>query len=145
MEVLLDPTVIVSTIISLLIGMLSTKLTRLGDSLFSHASLIPTKLYTRIRMLKWRHKKKLILEARNQHNVTWSIIRAHAFLMLFALSVTFYLLAILIPPFKEIGSLPKSVQLFITSPIYILEVLWLIQREKAQELVRVAGKHITSK
>lgn len=143
MEAIFDPAVIIGIIAALLIAMLSNKLARLGDALISHASLMPTKAHTRIRVLKWRHRKNLIMDARNPHRVTWSIIRTYALLILFVLIASFYTLASIIPPLNVIISLPKSAQALITAPIYILEILWLIQKEKTQELVKTAGRHIT--
>lgn len=143
MEALLEPAVIIPLIVTFLIGLLTHKLARLGDALLHHASLMPTKVHARIRALKWRNRKNLILDARNPHKVTWSIIRAYALLILFVLLLVFYMLASLIPPFNSIFSLPKSTQALMTSPIYILEALWLFQKEKAQELVKAAGRNIT--
>ncbi len=64
MEVLFEPTVIVSLIASLLIAMLSRRLTRLGEFLISHISLLPMRIRTKIRILKWRQRKtsSLLLE-----------------------------------------------------------------------------------
>lgn len=143
MEVLLEPTVIVSLIASLLIAMLSRRLTRLGEFMISHISLLPMRVRTKIRILKWRHRKNIILTARNQHKVTWSIVRTYTFLIFFVLIVIFYLCLITIGPLNGIGNLPRSVQALISSPIYIFEVLWLLQNSKAQTLVKTAERRVT--
>ncbi|MBV1928501.1 MAG: hypothetical protein KUG81_03210 [Gammaproteobacteria bacterium] len=143
MEVLFEPAVITSLLVSLFIAMLSKRLTRLGEYFISHISLLPKKVRTKIRVLKWRYRKTLILTARNQHNVTWAIVRTYTFLMFFVVVITLYLMLITIGPLKGIGNLPASVQAFIASPIYIFEVLWLLQKYKAQVLVKVAGKRVT--
>ncbi len=144
MEVLLEPAVIVSLISSLLIAMLSTRLAGLGEFLLGHVSLLPSKAISRIRTVKWRYKKNLILNARNQHKVTWAIVRTYAFLIFFVLVIVLYLLLITIGPLKGIGNLPGAVQAFIAAPIYVIEVLWLLQKEKAQDLVKVAEQRVTS-
>ncbi|WP_045857950.1 hypothetical protein [Teredinibacter purpureus] len=143
MEVLLEPAVIVSLIGSLLIAMLSKRLAGLGEFFLGHVSLIPSKAIGRIRVLKWRYRKNLILSARNQHRVTWAIVRTYSFLIFFVLVIVLYLLLITIGPLKGIGNLPGSVQAFIAAPIYIIEVLWLLQKEKAQDLIKVAEKRVT--
>lgn len=144
MEVLLEPAVIVSLVGSLLIALLSKRLASLGEFLLRHASLIPLKTVARIRVLKRRHRKTLILNARNQHKVTWAIVRTYSFLIFFFLVIALYLLLITIGPLKGIGNLPRSVQVFVAAPIYIFEVLWLLQKDKAQQLVKVAEHRVTS-
>lgn len=144
MEVLLEPAVVVSLVGSLLIAMLSKRLANLGEFLLGHVSLIPSKALTRICVLKWRYRKNLILSSRNQHKVTWAIVRTYSFLVFFVLVIVFYLLLITIGPLKGIGNLPGAVQAFIAAPIYIFEVLWLLQKERAQDLVKVAGQRVTS-
>ena len=144
MEVLFEPSVITSLIVSAVIAMLSKRLTHMGEFLISHISLLPKKARTKIRVLKLKYRKRLILTARNQHNVTLAIVRTYTFLMFFGLAIALYLILITIGPFKGIGSLPASAQAFIASPIYIFEVLWLLQKDKAQILVKIAGKRVTN-
>lgn len=57
MEVLYEPTVIVSLVSSLLIAMLSQRLASLGEFLLSHTFLIPSKAITRIRVINWRYRR----------------------------------------------------------------------------------------
>lgn len=143
MEVLLEPAVIVSLIGGLLIAMLSKRLASLGEFCLSHVSLLPSKAIGRIRVLKRRYTKKLILSARNPHRVTLAIVRTYSFLIFLVLVVVLYLLLITIGPLKGIGNLPRAVQAFIAAPIYIVEILWLLQKEKSQDLIKVAEKRVT--
>ncbi|WP_425973267.1 hypothetical protein, partial [Aeromonas caviae] len=50
-----------------------------------------------------------------------------------------------IGPLKGIGNLPSSFIMLISSPIYIFEILWLIQRDKAQTLVKIADEKIINR
>lgn len=144
MEVLFEPAVLVSLLGSLLIAMISQRLTSLGEFLLGHVSLIPSKALTRIRVMKWRYIRNLILSARNHHKITWAIVRTYSFLIFFVSVIVLYILLITIGPLNGIGNLPGPVQAFIAAPIYIFEVLWLLQKEKAQELVKVAERRVTS-
>lgn len=144
MEVLFEPAVLVSIFGSLLIAMLSKRLTRLGEYLITHISLAPKKVHGRLRILKWRNKKKLILTARSPHKVTWAIVRTYAYLIFFVLVIVLYLLLITLGPLKSIGKLPWELQAFIASPIYVFEILWLLQKEKTRQLVNVAEQRVTN-
>lgn len=144
MDVFFEPAVIVSLVCSLFIAMLSKRLTHLGEYLIVRLSPFSGKIRTRIRVLRWQKRKKLILDARSYHKVTWSIIRTYTLLIFFVLAIVLYLLLIAIGPLKGIGSIPWPIQAFIASPIYVFEVLWLLQKEKATVLVRVAEQRVTS-
>ena len=144
MDVFLEPAVIVSLVCSLLIAMLSKRLTHVGEYLITHISPFPERIRTRIRVLRWQNRKKLILDALSYHKVTWSIIRTYTLLIFFALAIVLYLLLIAIGPLKGIGTLPWPIQAFIASPVYVLEVLWLLQKEKTTVLVRVAEQRVTN-
>jgi hypothetical protein len=140
MEVFLEPAVIVGLIAVLL----SKRLADLGEFLLGHMSLVPSKALGRVRVLRWRYRKNLILSARNQHKVTWAIVRTYSLLIFFVLVIVLYLLLITIGPLKGIGDLPQAVQAFIAAPIYITEVLWLLQKEKAQDIITASEKLVTS-
>ncbi len=144
MEVLLESSVLVSILGSLLIAMLSRRLTRLGEYLLTHISLAPRKVRGRLRIAKWRNKKNLLLKARSPHQVTWAILRTYSYLIFFVLIIALYLLLVTLGPLKGIGSLPWQLQAFIASPIYIFEILWLLQKEKTLTLVRIAEQRVTS-
>ena len=142
MDILLEPTVFASVVISLLIAMLSNRLANFGEFLIAHVSLLPVKVRNRIRVVKWRRKKKIILTIRNHHKVTRAIIRSYTLLIFFFLTSVLYMFLITTGPLKGMGSFPSSIQLLITSPIYLFEVLWLLQRDEAQTLIKVADKRL---
>lgn len=141
MEIFFEPAVLVSIFFSVIIAMLSRRLTRLGEYLIAHISLLPIRFVTRVRIAKWRYRKNLVLTARNQHKVTWAIVRTYTLQRYFFSAFILYLLLIAIGPLKGVGSLPASVQLLIAAPIYVFEVIWLLQKDKAQALVKAAGRY----
>jgi hypothetical protein len=143
MEVIFEPAVLISLIGGLFIAMLSKRLTRLGEYVISHFSLLPVKSRRKIHILKWRHRKSLIITARSHHKVTWAIVRCYTLLILFILVITLYLLLITVGPLQGMGKLPGSVQAFISAPIYVFEILWILQKDKAQTLIKVAERRVT--
>ena len=100
MDILLEPTVIASVVISLLIAMLSNRLANFGEFLIAHVSLLPVKVRNRIRVVKWRRKKKIILTIRNHHKVTRAIIRSYTLLIFFFLTSVLYMFLITTGPLK---------------------------------------------
>lgn len=145
MDVLFEPAVLVSLVITLVVAMLSKRLSILGEYLIAHISLIPGRFRERLRVKRWRSRRKLIEIARGHHRVTLSIVRTYALLLVFLAVFAVYLLLIVLGPLKGIGQLPFSVQALISSPIYITEILWLVQRERMFNLVRVAENRVTNR
>ena len=145
MDVFLEPAVIVSITISLIIAIFANKLAILGDFLLQHFGVLPKKLKTWIRAKEWKRRKNIILLTRNQTAITWQIARTYALLVIFIFIAIIYLLLVTIGPLKVINSLPSSAQLLIASPVFISEVLWIIQREKTLSLVKITGQRINSK
>ena len=145
MGVFLEPSVIASLCVSLIIALLSKRLARFGEYLIDHLFLVPMRVKTQIRLLGFRRRKELILDARSYHKVTWSIVRTYTFLIFFSLAVLLYLLLIAIGPLKGIGSLPKTVQMFIAAPIFVFEILWLLQKDKAKSLIRISEQRVTNR
>jgi hypothetical protein len=145
MDVLFEPAVLVSLIVTLLVAMFSKRLSILGEHLIAHISLIPRRFSKRLRLKRWRSRRNLIEEARGHHRVTLSIARTYALLLVFLFAVVGYLLLIILGPLKGIGQLPTSIQALISSPIYISEILWLLQRERMFNLVRIAESRVTNR
>lgn len=145
MDVLLEPAVLVSFVVTLLVAMLSQRLSILGEYLIGHISFISNKSRVRLRVQRWRARRKLIESARGHHRVTLSIVRTYALLLLFLSIFAVYLMLIVLGPLKGIGQLPFSVQALISSPIYIAEALWLVQRERMLNLVRIAENRVTNR
>jgi len=145
MEVLYEPTVLVSLLGSLFIALFSKRLAKVGEYLIARVFLLPRRLRDRFRVRRWRARRNLIEQARGHHSVTLSIARTNAFLLIFVFSLVAYLLLITLGPLKGIGDLPFAVQAFIASPMYAAEVLWLIQRERMTKLVRIAESRVTNR
>lgn len=145
MDVLWEPAVVVSFVVTLLVAMLSKRLSLLGEYLIGHISFISKRSRVRLRVQRWRARRKLIESARGHHRVTLSIVRTYALLLLFLSVFGVYLMLIVLGPLKGIGQLPFSVQALISSPIYIAEALWLVQRERMLNLVRIAENRVTNR
>lgn len=145
MGIIFEPSVIISIVTSLLIAMLSKRLTNLGEITISYLTSFSFKIKNKISIMKWRKRRSLLLSIRNEHKVTRAIIRAYALFILFSLVFISYMFLLTIGPLKGIGNLPSSFIMLISSPIYIFEILWLIQRDKAQTLVKIADEKIINR
>ena len=145
MEVLFEPAVLVSLIGTLLVAMLSKRLAILGEYVIAHIFLIPRRFRERLRLRRWRSRRKLIEDARGHHRVTLSIAKTYSLLFIFLLVFVFYLLLVILGPLQGIAQLPFSIQTLISAPIYISETLWIIQRGRMLNLVRVAENRVTNR
>ncbi len=145
MAAILEPTVLISILFSLLIALFSRRLSKFGEQLISYISSSPNKFHNYVVRQKWKSYRKVINAVRGQHQITLSIVRTYSFLIVFLIVMFTYLYLIIFGALKGFGELPSSVQLFIASPIYVFEVLWLMQKEKMLFLIRVAEKRVTIK
>ncbi len=93
-----------------------------------------------IRNVRAQHMHSIKRMRRNDAEIMYQVVRNYAFLILFMGSIAFYLAMIALGPLKSIGILPASVQYFISAPIFIFEVLWLLQNSKTRDLVLYRGK-----
>lgn len=93
-----------------------------------------------IRNMRVRHMRSIKKMRRNDAEIMYQVVRNYALLILFMGAIAFYLAMIALGPLKGIGTLPISVQCFISAPIFIFEVLWLLQNSKTRDLVLYRGK-----
>jgi len=100
---------------------------------------MPERILKFIRVKKWGYRRTLLTTALNPAEVTWHSVRSYARMLLFVGTCFFYLCLISFGPLKGFGQLPIELQAFISSPIYIFEILWLIQREFTKDLIQVVG------
>ena len=145
MDIIFEPSVIISIVTSLLFAMLSKRLANLGERTIAYLTSFSFKIKNKINILKWRRKRVLLLSIRNEHKITQAIIRTYTFFILFSLVFISYMFLLTIGPLKGIGNLPSSIIIFISSPIYFFEVLWLVQREKTRTLIKIADEKITNR
>lgn len=145
LTLLFEPAVVASTLIALAIALFSNRLARTGEFLISQVSVAPGKVRTRIRVARWRYRRRLLLAARSDFRVTYALIRAAVFQLMFFFTIGLYFLLITGELFKGIGNLPVPVQLFLSSPIYIFEALWLLQSERAKNLAKAAERRSVSR
>lgn len=115
-----------------------------GQWIISHIGGASSRIRLLLRLKNWKYKKSLLSQADNPAEVQWQILRAYSLMLMFGISITTYVLLVAVGPLGNIGDFPVSVQYFIYSPVLVLEVLWLLQRERALSLVRARGKRVTS-
>jgi len=139
-----EPGVLISLSVSLLLYFFPDKGRVARIWLLTHIGSTSTRLRRRFRLQKWKYRKKFLLKAYNPYEVHWQVIRTYSLMLMFAISITTYVLLIAIGPLKDIGKLPEPVQYFIYAPVLVFETLWLLQKDYAQSLVRAAGKRVTS-
>jgi hypothetical protein len=96
-----------------------------------------------LRLVRARRKRGLLAIKNTRWNdaaVTLNIVRTYALLLVLAGVIGFYAVMFLVGPLRGVEHLPIPVQLLILSPIYVFEVLWLLQREYMLVVVRYRGK-----
>jgi hypothetical protein len=90
---------------------------------------------------KSRRLKKLrkIRKARlNPVEVAHEISRANSYFIFFLLTCLIYLLLLVIGPLGDIAEKNQLVAFIFTSPIYVVEIVWLLQDKYVKQLVRAS-------
>ncbi len=91
-------------------------------------------------VFKWvtiRELKKLKRKRFNYSAVTYEIIKSHALMLLFSMLCIAYFYVYSQVPQSSTSWLIVSIK---TSPLYIVEVMYLIQREHTKRLIKSVGK-----
>lgn len=143
--VLTKPEFVISIVITIALFLFEPVLSKMRRVIY--LSVTRSSVYLRgiFRGLQARHKRKLKNLRQNGDEVTYQIIRSHTYFILFIGSIGFYLGLMALGPLKGLGELPVAVQLLITVPIYIFEIIWLVQGSVARDLVDYRGRlHVTS-
>ena len=128
--------------IALLICTFSKYISKLGPVFVGFISSLSSKAKRNFIRRRWSRTRKIVREAKNHSAVQWHTIRTYTLLMMFFLSMLFYLNLIALGPLKGMGQLPGSIQALISAPIYIFEVLWLLQRDYSINLIRASQKNV---
>ncbi len=139
-----EPGVIISVTITVVGLLFSSHFKKTGDWIIKHLGLLPGRLKADAKVKFWRYKRQYLERVYNPAELNWQIVRTYSLMLLFAMSLTLYVLLLAIGPLKGIGTLPTGIQLFICSPVLVLEALWLFQREYTRALIDTAGKRVTS-
>jgi len=130
LSMFLEPTIIVG----LLIAIFSNYLGKVGDLFVSLIKRLPPKITSYCRVRKWSYSKKVLLSSKNSNQVTYEIVRTFTLLLLFISTIVIYLFLAGSGTFKGLGSLPISVQYFINCPLFIFEILWLLQKDYTKKI-----------
>ena len=92
------------------------------------------------RWLRLRDLKRIKKQRQNGDEITYQTVKAHAYGVLFFSSVAAIWWFLIFGLIKGMKNLPAWAQIVMMLPVYIFEVLWLIQIAKAKELVKFRGK-----
>ena len=144
MDLLFEPAVLISLVIGLLIAMFSRRLENFGEYLLFKASLFSRNMRSKLRRKTWRHKRNLIMQVRCSSYVTRHIVRTYTLFIVFIISILFYALLVFMGYAEPYKLLPIEVQILIISPTYIIEILWLVQKEKMRALLRVSRRYASN-
>ena len=92
-------------------------------------------------IFKWlaiRELKKLKRKRFNYSAVTYEIMKSHALMLLFSMLCIAYFYIYTQAPQASTDSLVFAIK---TSPLYLVEVMYLMQREHTKKLVQSVGKY----
>lgn len=137
LDELLNPAVLLTILFAYLMPKLSPYIDKVLSWL-KGALFKPLRSYFRGSKLK--SLKQLKKDRRNIAAINYQISRAQSAFALFVAMVIIYILLVIIGPYKSVLSLDFFAILLSGFPIYIFEVFWLNEKEKAQELVKHADK-----
>lgn len=138
-----EPGVYVPMLLTLVVYLFPSHGKRVGDWLLRHMGTLCTPVKNYLKVKSWGYKRAFLTNVYNPSAVNWHIVRTYSLMLLFAISITLYVLLVAIGPLKGIGKLPMVVQWFIYSPVLVLETLWLVQREYTRSLINVVGRRLT--
>jgi hypothetical protein len=89
--------------------------------------------------------KKIRRVRPNQAEVTYEIAKANSYFLFFLITCLMYLIFLIMGPLGETAKQSKLLLAIIVSPLYVVEVLWLVQDKYAKQLVRASRCiHVTS-
>jgi len=135
-----------SAILAYIIPKLSPKI----DSLYDRLSKFLTReLPSGVKSLFRSRKLKKIIAFRklraNQDAVTFQIIKAHSYFILFWGVIAFYVFLLVMGPYYDLLETKRTLALIFTLPIYFFEILWIIETGKAKKLVKQRGYFRTTR
>ena len=132
--------IITSVVIPFLLYMISPILDRLRNIIIRLVSRMPSVIRATWRSRRAKNLNKIKKQRQNGDLVTYVSIRSHAYLILFFGSLAAFWWLTISGALQRFNEMPNTVQLIIGLPIFIFEVLWLINNEKAKTLVSYRGK-----
>lgn len=140
-----QPAVYISILLTYLIPKLSPHIDRffviLKDLLVKK---LPAKLRGYVQKVKLRRLQKLEADSKNIAAINYQISKANSAYLLFLGVALLYALLLILGLLKSLLGHGVWTALLIGLPIYLFEVLWLIQDAKARDLVKQAGRRIKS-
>lgn len=135
-----SPQTVVAIILALFIVFIEPIIAKIRGILVAALRRVPILGKGALRAIRLRNKKEIKRLRHNPAEITFQIVRAHTYYLLFWLAVMCYLALLFFGPLRGLANLPKAVQLFVATPIYAFEVLWLMQSERAKILIDNANK-----
>jgi hypothetical protein len=113
----------------------------IAAAIYRWFELLPRQLRGISRSKRLKSCKELRLLRENPMEITYAIGRANAHFVLFILMCFFYLTLLFFSvEYKSVFKESLWWGLLIASPIFVLEVFWLIHDSTAQRLIKAHGK-----
>ncbi|TOQ84425.1 hypothetical protein CGG87_22645 [Vibrio parahaemolyticus] len=98
---------------------------------------VPSVLKRAVKWLTIRELKRIKRTRFNYSAVTYEIMKSHALMLVFSMLCIAYFYVYAQIPLSSSNWLVLAIK---TSPLYVIEILYLIQRDRTKSLVRSVGK-----
>lgn len=99
---------------------------------------------SKLKKLNRRRKAKRLRGIKNlrtsQSSIVYEISKANSYFILFVIVCCLFLFWFVSGPLNQIAKVSKLAALLISSPIIMIEILWLIQDEFARDLIEYSRK-----
>lgn len=92
------------------------------------------------RGVRLRHLRKVRPLRHNQDAVTFESIKTSAYFLLFCGSAAFFLILVSMGPLSAIVSMPQWVFFIFLSPVLVVEIMWLLQKNFTKSLIKHRGR-----
>ncbi len=101
-------------------------------AIIKYFPLVLKKVYRKNKAIKFRKIKNL---RRNQSSINYEIAKSNSYFILFVLVTCMFLFWFVSGPLNQIAKSSVIAAVILSSPIYIIELLWLIQDKFTRDLI----------
>lgn len=141
LEEILTPAFVVTVVLTYLMPKLSPYIDRAISFLrMLMVRTLPLTIRGYVRRRRLQVVRKIKNNRRNAAAINYQISKANSAFLLFVGVIFFYILLIILGPFKELLRVNFLFGISATLPIYIFELFWIVEDAKAKRLVEHAGK-----
>jgi hypothetical protein len=96
----------------------------------------PAGMRSIIRGSRLRELRSIKIMRHYQDQVTFQLMKANSYFLIFAGVCALYFLLFSIGPLAQLNKFPLWISIIAMSPIFIVEILWLNQSSLAKELIK---------